>query len=133
MNFIYFPSFTSQLYFHGHDGFLSSGLVEARHSTQHLYFWPVPCWPPFHNIWHICLYQLQVVGYLIGTDSDGQPCVDYCLVPFGGQKLDLNSVLLYLNALGFGLGGALSLLISAYADFWGELPYEEIRRGVLII
>ena len=88
---------------------------------------------PFTIFGTYVVYQLQVVGYLIGTDSDGQPCVDYCLVPFGSQKLDLNSVLLYLNALGFGLGGALSLLISAYADFWGELPYEEIRRGVLII
>ena len=88
---------------------------------------------PFTIFGTYVVYQLQVVGYLIGTDSDGQPCVDYCLVPFGSQKLDLNSVLLYLNALGFGLGGALSLLISAYADFWSELSYEETRRGVLII
>jgi hypothetical protein len=67
------------------------------------------------------VYQLQVVGYLIGTDSDGQPCIDYCLVPFGSETLDLNSVLLYLNALGFGLGGVASLVICAYADFWSEL------------
>ncbi|KAE9381972.1 hypothetical protein N431DRAFT_16241 [Stipitochalara longipes BDJ] len=73
---------------------------------------------PFTIFATYVIYQLQVVGYLIGTDADGQPCVDYCLVLFGSRKLDLNSVLLYLNALGFGLGGVLSLLISAYADFW---------------
>jgi len=66
-------------------------------------------------------YQLQVVGFLIGTDANGQPCVDYCLVQFGQDKLDINSVLLYLNALGFGLGGVSAMFISAYADFWSEL------------
>ncbi|KAG9235081.1 autophagy-related protein 22-like protein [Amylocarpus encephaloides] len=73
---------------------------------------------PFTIFATYVIYQLQVVGYLIGTDADGQPCIDYCLVPFGGQELDLNSAILYLNAMGFGLGGACSVLISAYADFW---------------
>ncbi|KAK8098777.1 uncharacterized protein PG998_012018 [Apiospora kogelbergensis] len=73
---------------------------------------------PFTAFATYVVYQLQVVGYLIGADADGQPCVTYCLVPFGTQTLDLNSVLLYLNALGFGLGGALAMVISAYADFW---------------
>lgn len=75
---------------------------------------------PFTAFATYVVYQLQVVGYLIGADADGQPCVTYCLVPFGTQTLDLNSVLLYLNALGFGLGGALAMAISAYADFWSK-------------
>lgn len=75
---------------------------------------------PFTIFGTYVIYQLQVVGFLIGTDSDGQPCLEYCLVPFGSRRLDLNSVILYLNAMGFGLGGALALLISAYADFWSK-------------
>jgi MFS-type transporter involved in bile tolerance (Atg22 family) len=78
---------------------------------------------PFTLFGTYVIYQLQVVGYLIGTNIDGEPCLDYCLVPFGSQQLDLNSVLLYLNALGFGLGGVSALFISAYADFWSELPH----------
>lgn len=73
---------------------------------------------PFSLFGTYIIYQLQVVGYLIGTDAEGQPCSTYCLVPFGGSKLDLNSVLLYLNALGFGLGGALMVFFAVYADFW---------------
>lgn len=86
---------------------------------------------PFTIFATYVIYQLQVVGYLIGTDPNGQPCVDYCLVPLGGKKLDLNSVLLYLNALGFGLGGALAILISAFADFWSKLLHKTMmkRRG----
>jgi hypothetical protein len=78
---------------------------------------------PFTIFGTYVIYQLQVVGYLIGTDGNGQPCVDYCLVPFGTAQVDINSVLLYLNALGFGLGGASAVLLTAYADFWSELPH----------
>lgn len=78
---------------------------------------------PFTLFGTYIIYQLQVVGYLIGTEANGQPCSEYCLVPFGSRQLDLNSVLLYLNAMGFGLGGALAVLVSAYADFWSELWY----------
>lgn len=64
-------------------------------------------------------YQLQVVGRVIGNDKDGHPCTgDYCIVPWGGTRLDLNALLLYLNALSFGLGGAVTLLLCAYSDFW---------------
>jgi len=83
---------------------------------------------PFTIFSTYVIYQLQVVGYLIGTDATGQPCIDYCLVPFGREKLDLNSVLLYLNALGFGLGGASAMLISAYADFWSGLPHGSMMK-----
>ena len=65
-------------------------------------------------------YQLQVTGFVIGTDLDGQPCTTYCIVPFGNRRLDLNSVLLYMNALTNGLAGFLTILIIAYADFWSE-------------
>jgi hypothetical protein len=88
---------------------------------------------PFTIFTTYIIYQLQVVGYLIGTDANGQPCIDYCLVPFGSGKLDLNSALLYLNALGFGLGGVSAMLISAYADFWSEFWVNaKKRRGAYI-
>lgn len=83
---------------------------------------------PFTIFGTYIIYQLQVVGFLIGTDGNGQPCIDYCLVPFGKEKLDLNSALLYLNALGFGLGGASAMLISAYADFWSEFPHGSMMK-----
>jgi hypothetical protein len=73
---------------------------------------------PFTIFATYVIYQLQVVGYLISTNANGQPCIDCRLVPFGKEKLDLNFVLLYLKALGFGLGGVSAMLISAYADFW---------------
>ncbi|KAK0104120.1 hypothetical protein ONS96_005216 [Cadophora gregata f. sp. sojae] len=73
---------------------------------------------PFTLFGTYVIYQLQVVGYMIGTDSNGLPCTTYCLVPFGSQRLDLNSVILYLNALGFGLGGVAAVFTAAYADFW---------------
>ncbi|TLS25518.1 hypothetical protein PpBr36_06873 [Pyricularia pennisetigena] len=42
----------------------------------------------------------------LNTDADGLPYVQYCLVSFGGQTWDLDSVKLYLNALGFGRDGS---------------------------
>lgn len=75
---------------------------------------------PFFIFNTFMIYQLQVVGYAIGTDIDGKPCTTYCIVPWGGSRLDLNAVLLYLNALAFGLGGTLMVFLSAYSDFWGE-------------
>lgn len=65
------------------------------------------------------VYQLQVVGFTIGTDAEGlTPCTTYCIVPWGNTTLDLNSVLLYLNALAFGLGGLVALMLCAYSDYW---------------
>ena len=67
------------------------------------------------------VYQLQFIGSLIGTDLQGAPCTTYCIIPFGRQRLDLNSVLLYMNALTLGLSGSITILIIAYADFWSKL------------
>jgi hypothetical protein len=66
--------------------------------------------------------QLQIIGYTIGVDSNGDPCTGaYCLVPFGDQHLDINAVLLYMNAMTFGIGGFVGILIVAWADYWSEL------------
>lgn len=76
---------------------------------------------PFSVFNTYVIYQLQVVGFLVGTDNEGLPCTGtYCIVPWAGMRLDLNSVLLYLNALSFGLGGAVTLFLCAYSDFWCE-------------
>lgn len=78
---------------------------------------------PFTPVGTYFIYQIQVLGYLLGSQADGGPCVDYCLIPFGSNKqMDLNSAILYLNAIGLGVGGACSLLISAYADYWCMFP-----------
>lgn len=67
------------------------------------------------------VYQLQTVGFLIGTNVDGQPCLStYCIVPWAGSNLDLNSIILYMNAIGFGVGGVVTLFLSAYSDFWSK-------------
>ena len=71
-------------------------------------------------------YQLLVIGFLIGTDAKGSPCTTYCLVPFGNGKLDLNSVLLYMNAMTWGLGGFVMIFLTAYADFWRKSIFEKI-------
>ena len=76
---------------------------------------------PFTLFNTYAIYQLQVVGFLIGTDADGAPCTTYCLVPFGNQRLDLNSVLLYMNAMTFGFGGFIMIGLTAYADFWSKI------------
>lgn len=63
-------------------------------------------------------YQMQVVGFTIGTDGAGGPCIDYCIVEWAGSKLDLNAVLLYMTAFGTGLSGFVTLFLAAYSDFW---------------
>lgn len=81
---------------------------------------------PFSVFNTYVVYQLQVIGFVIGTDSNGLPCTSkYCIVPWGGTRLDLNSLLLYLNALSFGIGGAITLLLCAYSDFWCKLGSRE--------
>lgn len=73
------------------------------------------------------VYQLQVVGFLIGTDGSGSPCTTFCIVSWAGSKHDLNSVLLYLNAFAFGLGGIISLFLSAYSDYWCQCNAEVLE------
>jgi hypothetical protein len=64
------------------------------------------------------IFQLQLTGFLLGTDADGLPCTEYCLVPFGNGVQDLNSAILYMNAMTFGFGGVIMIFLIAYADFW---------------
>ncbi|KAH7031447.1 autophagy-related protein 22-like protein [Microdochium trichocladiopsis] len=73
---------------------------------------------PFAVFGTYVVYQVQVTGFTIGSDGNGGSCLDFCLVPLGSQLVDLNSVLLYLNAIGFAVGGACAVLVTAYADFW---------------
>jgi hypothetical protein len=76
---------------------------------------------PFWVFNTYAVLQLQVIGYIIGLDSNGEPCTGtYCLVPFGDQHLDINAVLLYMNAMTFGIGGFIGILIVAWADYWSE-------------
>ncbi|KAK5047490.1 hypothetical protein LTR84_006587 [Exophiala bonariae] len=73
---------------------------------------------PFYLFGTYSVYQIQVTGFMIGTDGQGGPCMEYCIVPFGNGQLDLNSVLLYMNAMTFGIGGFVVIFIVAYADYW---------------
>ena len=76
---------------------------------------------PFTVLNTYVLYQIQTVGFLIGTTAEGLPCETYCIVRWAGSDLDVNSIVLYMNAMGFGIGGVVTLLMSAYSDFWGML------------
>ncbi|KAK5169793.1 uncharacterized protein LTR77_005771 [Saxophila tyrrhenica] len=75
------------------------------------------------------IYQLQTVGFVLGTDGNGGPCTTFCIVPWAGVDRDLNSIILYLNAIGFGVGGVVTLALSAYSDLWCMLA-EPVRRQV---
>ena len=63
-------------------------------------------------------YQLQIAGMMIGDDGTGGPCTTFCIIEWAGSRLDLNAILLYMNAFGIGLGGLVTLLLSAYSDYW---------------
>lgn len=75
---------------------------------------------PFYLFGTYSVYQIQVTGFMIGTDGQGGPCLEYCIVPFGTGQIDLNSVLLYMNAMTFGIGGFVVIFIVAYADYWSR-------------
>lgn len=64
--------------------------------------------------------QLQTTAVLIGHDSSGGPCTVDCSVLMGTQRLDIQTVLLYLTALTFGLGGFITLNLVWFADLWGR-------------
>jgi hypothetical protein len=63
-------------------------------------------------------YQLQIVGFVTGNNGQGGPCKTYFTIDWAGSKLDLNAILLYMNAFGVGLGGLVTLFLSAYSDYW---------------
>lgn len=73
---------------------------------------------PFSVFGTYVAYQIQTAGFVIGNDGQGGPCVEFCIVEWAGSKIDVNSVLLYMNAFGNGLGGFVTLLLSAYSDYW---------------
>ena len=73
---------------------------------------------PFSVFGTYVAYQIQTVGFVIGNDGQGGPCVDFCIVEWAGSQMDVNSVLLYMNAFGIGLGGFVTLILSAYSDYW---------------
>ena len=73
---------------------------------------------PFSVFGTYVTYQIQTVGFVIGHDGQGGPCVDFCIVEWAGSKIDVNSVLPYMNAFGIGLGGFVTLILLAYSDYW---------------
>lgn len=75
---------------------------------------------PFSVFGTYVAYQIQTVGFVIGNDGQGGPCVDFCIVEWAGTQMDVNSVLLYMNAFGIGLGGFVTLILSAYSDYWSK-------------
>ncbi|KAM0708126.1 hypothetical protein Q7P35_004776 [Cladosporium inversicolor] len=75
---------------------------------------------PFSVFGTYVAYQIQTVGFVIGNDGQGGPCVDFCIVEWAGSQMDVNSVLLYMNAFGIGLGGFVTLILSAYSDYWSR-------------
>lgn len=73
---------------------------------------------PFSVFSTYVTYQMQIVGFLIGNDGMGGICETFCIIEWAGSQLDLNAVLLYMNAFGVGLGGLVTLFLSAYSDYW---------------
>jgi hypothetical protein len=82
---------------------------------------------PFSVFSTYVTYQLQIVGFMIGNDGQGGPCQAYCIIEWAGSKLDLNAILLYMNAFGIGLGGLVTLFLSAYSDYWCEICLADAR------
>ena len=73
---------------------------------------------PFSVFGTYVTYQMQIAGFMIGDDGAGGPCTTYCIIEWAGSRLDLNAILLYMNAFGVGLGGLVTLILSAYSDYW---------------
>ena len=62
---------------------------------------------PFSVFGTYVTYQMQIAGFMT-----------YCIIEWAGSRLDLNAILLYMNAFGVGLGGLVTLILSAYSDYW---------------
>ncbi|WWC89516.1 uncharacterized protein L201_004440 [Kwoniella dendrophila CBS 6074] len=73
-------------------------------------------------------YQIQQIAYLTVGHNPGMPpgsgCLSLelpCRVPFGPHDVNLTSLFLFLNAIIFGVSGALTLLICGWGDY---LPFK---------
>ena len=66
-------------------------------------------------------FQLQQIGFVIGHGVSSSVCETSCIVPFGSSELDLNAVLLYLNAMGFAIAGFVIIFIAALGDYSSKL------------
>lgn len=75
---------------------------------------------PFTAFGTYVIFQLQQIGFVIGHGVDNPICETSCIVPFGTGDLDLNAVILYLNAMSFGFSGFLIIFIAALGDYWRE-------------
>ncbi|WVW78068.1 hypothetical protein I302_100019 [Kwoniella bestiolae CBS 10118] len=74
------------------------------------------------------VYQIQQIAYTsVGHNPDmppGSGCLSLelpCRVPFGSRDVNLTSLFLFLNAISFGVSGALTLLICGWGDY---LPFK---------
>lgn len=83
---------------------------------------------PFTAFGTYVIFQLQQIGFVIGHGVDSPICELSCVVPFGTGDLDLNAVILYLNAMGFGIAGFLVIFIAALGDYWRECLSNIISR-----
>jgi hypothetical protein len=86
---------------------------------------------PFSVFGTYVTYQMQIAGMMVGDDGAGGPCMTFCIVEWAGSRLDLNAVLLYMNAFGVGLGGMVTLILSAYSDYWCTFKPNTLNAFVL--
>ncbi|KIV89129.1 hypothetical protein, variant 1 [Exophiala mesophila] len=75
---------------------------------------------PFVAYGTYVIFQLQQIGFVIGHGVDEPTCMTSCIVPFGSSELDMNAVILYLNAMGFAFGGFIMIFVAALADYWKQ-------------
>ena len=70
---------------------------------------------------YIYAQLLISLPFSVFDDGAGGPCTTYCIIEWAGSRLDLNAILLYMNAFGVGLGGLVTLILSAYSDYWCKI------------
>ena len=75
---------------------------------------------PFVAYGTYVIFQLQQIGFVIGHGVDEPTCMTSCIVPFGASELDMIAVILYLNAMGFAVGGFIMIFVAALADYWSK-------------
>jgi len=84
---------------------------------------------PFSVFGTYVTYQMQIAGMMVGDDGAGGPCMTFCIIEWAGSRLDLNAILLYMNAFGVGLGGLVTLILSAYSDYWCKFKLKPQERS----